>query len=335
MKPLISVIMCAYNEKPNELKEAILSILNQTYPFFELLIVLDNPDNQILQRIANFYSNKDTRVRVLCNKKNIGFAHSSNRGWRAARGDFIAKLDADDIAYPQRLETELTFLIKHQLDFIAASRQNISEKGENLGYFINNLNPHQLKQLLPYDNLISHSTVLMKKSVLQALGGYVNLPSCEDYDLWLRMLHGGYRMAVIPDVLVDYRVRNNSITRSDYYRQYLSERFVRKMYRICKNTNQTWSLTDFNQFLAQEKPTSRKRKHFNRAFRLYYQGMEARKRKDFSAFVFCVTCGILQNPCVFALFMRKIAFHIRKKIVTGKAPKNRFIPQKNFGHTAS
>ena len=119
MKQLISVIMCTYNEEQEELIQAIQSILNQTYGCFELLIVLDNPDNQLIRELVFYYAQKDSRIRVIENRQNLGVARSSNRAWRMAKGQYIAKMDADDIASPQRLEKELKTLLERKLDFIA------------------------------------------------------------------------------------------------------------------------------------------------------------------------------------------------------------------------
>lgn len=315
MKNLITVIMCTYNEKQKELEQAIQSILGQTYSYFELIIVLDNPDNQMIQDVVYQYAKTDKRIRVIANKKNIGVAKSSNRAWKAAKGEYIAKMDADDIAAPQRLELEWKILSEKNLDFIAASKRNINENGENKGEFVNALNISQLKQLLPCDNLVNQSTVLMKKSVLEELGGYMNLPSCEDYDLWLRMLCRGYKMEIIPDILVDYRVRENSITRNDYYKQYLSDCFVRSMYRSHKRGSELWTIRDFHHYLQYRKPSEKKRLRFNHAYSLYYQGMEERKTGRYGKALIYILAGILQNPNVLVLFVRKLIFHIRKRII--------------------
>ncbi len=317
MKQLISVIMCTYNEEQEELIQAIQSILNQTYGCFELLIVLDNPDNQLIRELVFYYAQKDSRIRVIENRQNLGVARSSNRAWRMAKGQYIAKMDADDIASPQRLEKELKTLLERKLDFIAASKRNIDEQGRQLGLFVNSLDSDQIRLLLPYDNLVTQSTVLMKKSVLKALNGYMNLPSCEDYDLWLRMMCSGYRMAILPDILVDYRVRQNSITRTDYYKQYLSDCFVRSMCCSYRKSHKLWTINDFHQYIKKRRPTLKKKQRFNHCYWLYYKGMEARKIGKYRDCVCCLLTGILQDPRVMALLIRKLMFHIRKKIIMG------------------
>lgn len=315
MNELISVIMCTYNETKEELKAAIQSVLNQTYSNLELLIVLDNPDNTLIRDICQEYEKQDDRVRVIENKVNLGVALSSNRGLEYAKGIYIAKMDADDIALPCRLELELKVLKERKLDMVAASKINIDEEGKPLGEFINNLDSHKLRYLLPYDNLITQSTVLIKKSVIDSMEGYMPLPSCEDYDLWLRMLCKGYKMAIIPDVLVYYRVRNNSITRTDYYKQYLSDKFVRKMYQIHKCNDTLWCLVDYENYIKNISNIERKRERFNKSYRIYYMAMESRKKGDYGKFLRGIMISVMTNSAVLGVLIRKIFFHMRKKRV--------------------
>ena len=312
-KKKVSVIMCAYNETAEELKQAIQSILQQTFREFELLIVLDNPENQELWKILSAYALQDPRIRLIKNEKNLGVAESTNRAWKQAEGEYIAKMDADDIADPRRLEIEIEALEKEGLDFVAASKQNIDENGKSLGLFVNELNTEQLKKLLPYDNLITQSTVLMKKTVLKELGGYLPLPSCEDYDLWIRMMCSGYKMAVLPVVLVDYRVRKTSITRTDYYRQYRMEQIVKTMYRRWKKTGELWSRQEMEARLEAKQADPKKRDRFNAAYQNYYQGMEARKLGQYGRAVKLVTKAVSADPRVLDIFIKKLMFHLRKR----------------------
>lgn len=315
MKELISVIMCTYNETREELDQAISSILNQTYPYIELLIVLDNPDNTLIRDTVEEYAYADKRIRVICNECNIGVATSSNRALEQAEGNYIAKMDADDIAFPQRLELELKILKNQNLDFVSASKINIDENGREVGAFINDLSPDKLRRLLPHDNLVTQSTVLMRKQVAVELGGYMALPSCEDYDMWLRMLCMGYQMAVIPDILVYYRVRRNSITRTDYYKQYLSDRFVREMYRRNHKAGKIWSLEDYETYLKKINPTQPKKERFNHAYRSYYLAMEARKTGKYGSCFTGLLISAAKNPVILRVFLRKLVFHMRKRIV--------------------
>ena len=316
MKQLISVIMCTYNEEQEELIQAIQSILNQTYGCFELLIVLDNPDNQLIRELVFYYAQKDSRIRVIENRQNLGVARSSNRAWRMAKGQYIAKMDADDIASPQRLEKELKTLLERKLDFIAASKRNIDEQGRQLGLFVNSLDSDQIRLLLPYDNLVTQSTVLMKKSVLKALNGYMNLPSCEDYDLWLRLLFHGCSMRILPQILLKYRIRSNGICESNAYRLYLSKRFLLNLYQKSKKNPKLWKDNHaFEKYLCTQDTSPKKQQRFNQAYALFYQSIACCKSKYFHKAIPLFIQAIRLDKDMLWIIGNKLSYQIRKRIV--------------------
>ncbi|MEG7531781.1 MAG: glycosyltransferase, partial [Hungatella sp.] len=205
--PIISVIMSTYNEEENYLREAIESVLTQTYSDFEFLIVLDNPSNAMIRMVVQQYANQDERIRVLPNDKNMGLTHSLNRALRCVRGQFVSRMDADDRMGQNCLKRELEMIVAEELDLVSASKINMDEQGKLKGKYINSVSPEQMKWLLPYDNMVNHPTVLVRTKSILREGGYRNIISCEDYDLWIRMLCHGCRMKVIPEVLLFYRRR--------------------------------------------------------------------------------------------------------------------------------
>ena len=130
---LVSVIMSVYNEKEKWLMEAIESILKQSYKNIEFIIILDNPDNDKLNNIIKFYNKKDSRVRYFKNEKNIGLVKSLNKALTYVKGDFIARMDADDISMPDRIEKQMNYLNNHpDIDFIGSRCINIDEEGQEL-----------------------------------------------------------------------------------------------------------------------------------------------------------------------------------------------------------
>ena len=103
----VSVILSAYNEEERWFREAVESIINQSYENFELILILDNPNNTLLEGIINEYVNKDNRIIYIKNEKNLGLVKSLNKGLSYCRGEYIARMDADDISLPERIEEEL------------------------------------------------------------------------------------------------------------------------------------------------------------------------------------------------------------------------------------
>ena len=125
MQELITVLMSTYNETEGDLRKSIDSILQQSYRHTEFLIINDNPTNEMLARVLEEYHNRDPRVRVIKNDKNMGLVASLNRGWCLASGEYIARMDADDIALPDRLEKQMVFLREKGYDFVGDGIQNI------------------------------------------------------------------------------------------------------------------------------------------------------------------------------------------------------------------
>ena len=103
----VSVILSAYNEEECWFREAVESILNQSYENFELILILDNPNNTLLEGIINEYANKDNRIVYIKNEKNLGLVKSLNKGLEYARGKYIARMDADDISLSDRFEKQI------------------------------------------------------------------------------------------------------------------------------------------------------------------------------------------------------------------------------------
>ena len=107
---LVSVIMSTYKEEEIFLRQAIESILDQTYKDFEYIIILDNPDNDLHIKIIEEYTNIDKRIKFYINKKNIGLTASLNKGLELAKGIYICRMDADDISISNRIENQKKYL---------------------------------------------------------------------------------------------------------------------------------------------------------------------------------------------------------------------------------
>lgn len=227
---MISVLMSVYNEKKEWLCHAIESILNQTVRDFEFIIVVDNPCLPTeLCDILKGYAESDTRIRLLYNKKNLGLAQSLNLGLKEAKGEFIARMDADDISFSERFEKELAFLTQTGADMVSCQRINIDEGGKEISR--SRHNGRDPNRALPYSNYIVHPSVMMKASVVRELKGYRNFKKSQDYDLWLRMISGGYAIAVMEDYLIYYRMRESGISIRNPLEQYYISEYQKKLYR--------------------------------------------------------------------------------------------------------
>ena len=211
--PKVSVLMPIYNAQ-EFLKEAIDSILNQTFRDFELLLINDGSTDKSKDIIENYRDDK--RVRIF-HKKNEGITKTLNFGLAQSFGRYIARMDADDISMPERLQLQVDYLDNHRNVGLLGTRF----KAFNInGEFIENLDVELTNEELQKKILEScrfgHPTVMMRRSVLEAVGVYDESAwayTVEDYDLWLRIAEK-FEIANLPQYLLHYRVNPNSITQS-------------------------------------------------------------------------------------------------------------------------
>lgn len=207
--PKVSVIMSVYNGG-GYLLEAIKSIQNQTFNNLEFLIVNDaSADNtaQILQQID------DPRIRVFTNQQNLGLTRSLNKVLKHCRGDFIARMDADDVSHPFRLEKQVFFLESHpSYALVGSAYYVINETGKTI-YRVDVLTEsQQIKAGLEKQNWFGHGSVLMRKSALKMVDGYDEEFRCaQDYDLWLR-LSEHYELANIKEPLYFWRKTSQAVS---------------------------------------------------------------------------------------------------------------------------
>jgi glycosyltransferase involved in cell wall biosynthesis len=222
--------MSIYNETPSDLAEAIDSILQQTYEDFEFIIVCDNPDNIRLVELVKKYELADKRVRLIENEKNIGLALSLNKAAEQASGEYLFRMDADDIAYPTRMMEQYQEMIENDLDLVCSGYDVINERSkiirENVGF----CNDETMRSAIPYQVTVHHPTVMMRKSCFDEVGGYRNYICAQDYDLWLRMWYANARMKNMHKSLLKYRIRESSITSKKRFIQKLTTDYIKDMF---------------------------------------------------------------------------------------------------------
>lgn len=224
--------MSVYKESKDELKSSIESILNQTYKEIEIIIVVDNPEEQ--WRIDYIKNLKDKRIKLLVNSKNIGLPKSLNKALCNANGEYIARMDADDIAMPFRLEKQLKFLKETGYDMCGSNVTCFIEKN-NFKDIKFPQKASNVKKMLFIKNCVSHPTYFAKKEVYQKLNGYNNIFSCEDYDFLLRAVKKEILIGNVQEILLRYRISPQSISRKNAGRQELIAKYLRNYYK--KNNN--------------------------------------------------------------------------------------------------
>ena len=205
MNKKYSVLMAVYQkDDPNFLKESIESILKQTIFPSEFVIVIDGPITEYLNSVITKYSKKHSKVfKIIRLEKNVGLGKALKEGINHCSYEFIARMDADDYSFPDRIEKELKYLNENpQIDLI----------GTQAIEFINDINnpvqynnfPTKHEDIVKYShsrNPYSHPSVIFKKSKVLNAGSYQDAYLCEDYDLWIRMIQTGCKCANLPEYL--------------------------------------------------------------------------------------------------------------------------------------
>lgn len=210
---LVSVVMSVYKEPIEWLHQSIDSILNQTFPDFEFIIVCDNPLYDRGKQLLKDYAKEDDRIVLIFNEENIGLTRSLNKALSLAKGQLIARMDADDISEAQRFEKQLDFFENNpDFDFCSTSFSLIDEDGHVIKKLANE-RYNDISYLFRL-NPIGHSTVMFKRSLLSLrVPLYNELFRCEqDVELWSLMLNSGVKMKITSDVLVRYRISPQQVS---------------------------------------------------------------------------------------------------------------------------
>jgi len=201
--------MSVYNGE-QYLQEAIESILNQTFSDFEFLVIDDASTDSTPQILESYH---DLRIRVIRNHENLGLTTSLNKGLALARGEYIARMDADDISLPERFDKQVAFLDNHpEIALIGTAKQVIDQRGSILGTYIPPLQP-QYRDFLK-TNPITHGSVVVRRKILDAYSGYNELfRKSQDYALWLQMAKE-QKLHNIQDVLYMFRTHGKSVSKT-------------------------------------------------------------------------------------------------------------------------
>lgn len=209
-EPVVSVVLPVYN-CADYVAEAVQSILDQTFSNFEFLIIDDGSTDATSNVLQGF---KDPRIRSLT-QENRGLAFTLNRGLELSRGRYVARQDADDISRPDRLGKQVAFLEAHAACALVGTWADIWRAREPTGRSHHHPSDNAtLKFELLFNNPFVHSSVMMRKTILEQVGGYAgdSFPQTGDYELWSRIARVG-EVANIPEALQIYREVSGSLSR--------------------------------------------------------------------------------------------------------------------------
>lgn len=214
MNPLVSVLMSVRNEQ-QWLAAAIKSVLSQSYQNFELFIV-DDGSTDATSEIIKKHAATDNRIRCISHIESVGLANSLNEMIEKSNGQYIARLDGDDIARSDRLERQVSFLNDNpEVGIVGSFCREIDFEGNVVGIWERPTSDSNIRKALLKYNPFLHSSVMLRREVFDIVGTYN--PQCiyaQDVELWLR-IGRQFKYAILPETLIDFRVDWDKLNRKN------------------------------------------------------------------------------------------------------------------------
>lgn len=201
----VSIILSTYKKAPF-ISETIRSVLNQVFKDWELIVIVDPPIDENVEKIIKNYLQKDSRIKYFKNKTRLGFRKCLNQGLKKAQGKYIARIDDDDVWDSQKLEKQIDFLEKNpEYVLIGSGAIFIDENGKEVYRFLPPEKDKEIRQYILFRNPFIHSSVVFLTETVMKFGGYNDkLSENEDFDLWLKMGTVG-KFYNLPEYLVKFR----------------------------------------------------------------------------------------------------------------------------------
>jgi glycosyltransferase involved in cell wall biosynthesis len=226
---VISILLPVYNSSAT-IEKAIESLLRQTYGDFEVVAVDDGSTDGTTE-ILHHLEKRDSRVRPVI-APHAGLVPALNLGLTHCRGEFLARMDGDDICHPERLRLQLDYMTAHPEVSVVSSlvcsfpRSAMREGFKKYELWLNSLTSHEeIAHDIFVESPVAHPSVLLRTAELRKLGGYQEHGWPEDYDLWLRYFTAGKRFAKVPETLLFWRAHKSRLTFTDS--RYALENFIR------------------------------------------------------------------------------------------------------------
>lgn len=226
--PTISVVLPAFNAE-KYVREAVQSVFAQSFTNFELIIINDGSTDGTLA-ILEELREQDRRI-IIVSRENKGLVQSLNEGLDLARGPWIARMDADDIALPHRFERQLQWLELTGADMCGSWIKLFGASDKRIVKLPQT--DEAIKMWLLFAAAFAHPTVMMRAKLIKKIRYDKVWEKCEDYDLWERAVRAGWIMTNVPEVLLLYRQHESQTSsRSSAYQQMLSQKIRRRLWQF-------------------------------------------------------------------------------------------------------
>lgn len=253
--PLVSVLMSIYKESVAVVSKSIDSMRKQTYGNLELVVLLDYPEHEEMKRYLQTLQTEEPRLHYYVNEKNLGLLYSLNRGVAFCGGELICRMDEDDYAEPDRVEKQVCYMRKHNLDLVGSYTNLMDMQGNLIGEIRRYPSKNEaIGKFLRYTSAIPHPTWLAKKEVYERLNGYRDIDCADDYDFLIRASLQGFRLGVVPEPLLRYRINRNGMTQ----RNIASQKVVAQYLANQLKKKKIYSVEEIARYRVEMKPKEEK-----------------------------------------------------------------------------
>ena len=232
-----SVLMSVYaKEKPEYLEKSLLSVINQTLPPDEIVLIEDGPLTEGLHAVIDRIRTQYGGLRTYRFKENVKLGRALAKGVELCTHELIARMDSDDIALETRFEVQKKFMDMHpEISVVGSYVEEFCEDSSYSKVKVMPMHGQEIDRYARYRNPLNHMTVMFRKEAVLSAGNYRHFPLLEDYDLWLRMMSKGYEFSNIAEVLVRARTDAGIYDRRGgryYFGQYKKLRSEQKKQKL-------------------------------------------------------------------------------------------------------
>ncbi len=301
MSHLVSIVMSAYNAE-KYLPKALDSIISQSYPHWELIAIDDGSKDSTLE-ILKSYQEKDKRIQIV-SRENKGIPYSLNEGIALAQGDLIARMDADDIMLPNRLEEQVRFLVDNpEVSMSSCHAYYINGKDKVIGVqkYTGFDSVEECKATFAQRKIVlcNHPGFMAYKKAFVEVGGYKDIPAAEDLDLFTRMVEKGNILVIHPKILLKYRIHGSSAV-ANTSKSMLNQKMSSWVIHCAVLRQKGEPEISFEAYLQKlkEKPflvrLDRNRRDY--AFHFYKNATLDYTSKNYPSFVWNISRALLLNP---------------------------------------
>ncbi len=234
---MFSVLISVYRkEKPEFLKESLQSVFSQTLPADEVILVEDGPLTNELDSVINEFEQKESTLKVVKLPQNMGLGSALNEGLKFCKNEYVARMDSDDICFPERFEKQISYLKSHpDIDVIGSWTKEfyLDNQGNKVITSLKRF-PHSIWENFKYCTKrcpVEHPSVIFKKKSVIDAGGYQHCYLFEDYHLWARMFVNEAKFYNIQEPLLYFRMSDESFKRRGGYKYAINEYHALKTFK--------------------------------------------------------------------------------------------------------